>query len=503
LTWRKRSTVGGPDPDNVANEGAKDSATMQDLLLVALAAIVPFCNVATWQSGLNDGDSGWHLALGRWILAHGVVPHTDPFSYTAAGQPWTAHEWLTGVLMALVHGATGWSGVVVLYGLAQAVLFASVALYLRRWLAPLPAAIVLVLLAVGLMPFEVARPHVLAWPLLAVWLIVLLRAREAGRAPPLAAALLMTVWANIHGSFALGLALVGPFAAEAVLAEWRGNPWPQVRGWALFGLATLVAALVTPYGIEGLLFPLRLVAMPVLSAIDEWQPTSFATFGSFEAVLLAGLFLCFLRPVKVPPWRLFVLIGMLYLALAHIRHHAVFLIVTVLLLAAPAAPAWGRNGGRPRFALGAALRSQRRETLPLVAVAAVALLGMAVWRVAVPLARPDSQEVPVSAVAALPPGLRSRPVFNDYSFGGTLIEAGYRVFIDGRIDMYGPGLLEEYLKASSGNPRAWRATQERRGIGWAILKTDSPLNVLLDREPGWRRVYGDRWAVVHVRDSAR
>lgn len=503
MTWRKRFAAGDRAAGETSNADAREVATIHDLLLVALAAIVPFCNVVIGKSALEDGDSGWHLALGRWILERGAVPHVDSFSYTAAGQPWTAHEWLAGVLMALAHGAAGWSGVLVLYGLAQALLFASMALYLRRWLAPLPTAVVLLAPAVGLLPFLLARPHALAWPLLAVWLIALLRAREAGRAPPLAVALLMTAWANIHGSFALGLALVGPFAAEAVLAAGRSGWWRQARSWGLFGLAALAAALVTPYGIETILFPLRLVGMPVLSAIAEWQPTGFGSFGSFEAVLLAGLFLCLLRPVQVPPWRLLVLIGMLHMALAHVRHQALFLIIAALILAAPLAPAWGGNAGHQRFEFWPRLRTQGRDVRTLAAMAAVALLAVTVWRVATPVARPDSEEVPMSAVAALPPDLRARPVFNDYSFGGALVENGYRVFIDGLADMYGPDLLKEYIDAASGDADAWRKTQEHRGIGWTILKPGSPLVAMLDKEPGWRRIYKDRWAVVHVRDEAR
>jgi hypothetical protein len=204
----------------------------------------------------------------------------------------------------------------------------------------------------------------------------------------------------------------------------------------------------------------------------------------------------------VPPWRLLVLIGMLYMALAHIRHHALFLIVAVLLLAAPLAPSWGRNGGQPRFALGHALRSQGRDARSPAVIAGIVLLAVAAWRIASPVARPDSAEVPASAVAALPTDLRSRAVFNNYGFGGTLIEAGYPVFIDGRVDMYGPDLLQEYLKASSGDPAAWRATETRRRIGWTILKPGSPLIAVLDKEPGWRRIYSDRWAVVHVKDPA-
>ena len=84
-----------------------------------------------------DGDTNWHVAAGRWILEHGRVPGVDPFSYTYAGKPWVAHEWLSEVLMALAWLAAGWGGVVLLIGLAAGLAVALIAAELRLWLLSL------------------------------------------------------------------------------------------------------------------------------------------------------------------------------------------------------------------------------------------------------------------------------------------------------------------------------------------------------------------------------
>src|SRR5262245_52567799 len=52
------------------------------------------------QPLLGDPDSHWHIAVGTWILEHGRVPETDSWSFTFAGQPWIAKEWLSQVLLA-------------------------------------------------------------------------------------------------------------------------------------------------------------------------------------------------------------------------------------------------------------------------------------------------------------------------------------------------------------------------------------------------------------------
>src|ERR1700693_4222618 len=61
---------------------------------------------------LGDGDTGWHVRTGEWILAHGRVPDKDVFSFTRPGQPWFAWEWLWDVGAAWLHQHFGMAAVV-------------------------------------------------------------------------------------------------------------------------------------------------------------------------------------------------------------------------------------------------------------------------------------------------------------------------------------------------------------------------------------------------------
>ena len=180
------------------------------LFLLTLASFSP--------QVLGDGDTWSHVATGEWIISHWAVPHADPFSHSMSGAPWTAHEWLSEVLLTLVFRLGGWSGVVLLTGAAVAVAALIVGLSAARELrgAPLVAtvAIGLSLVTANLL----ARPHVLALPLAAAWGAGLIAARSYGRAPPLWLAALMIAWVNMHGGFIFGLVLIGPFALEAVTA---------------------------------------------------------------------------------------------------------------------------------------------------------------------------------------------------------------------------------------------------------------------------------------------
>src|SRR3984885_705309 len=83
-----------------------------------------FCGMHGAQTLLGDGDTGWHLRTGEWILAHGRVPDRDIFSFTRSGQPWFAWEWLWDVLFGWLHLHAGMAAVLVASSTVLALTFA-------------------------------------------------------------------------------------------------------------------------------------------------------------------------------------------------------------------------------------------------------------------------------------------------------------------------------------------------------------------------------------------
>ena len=470
-----------------------ESKLNDDITILSAVVFIVFMNLCAW-SMLSDGDTGWHIAAGHWILDHRAVPTADPFSYTFAGKPWVAHEWLSEVLMALAYRVAGWSGIAVLFASAVAGMFFLVGAEMRRWLSFRWLAVALTALFFLLQPFMLARPHMLAWPMLAIWTIGLLRARERNRAPPLALAALMTLWANLHGSFLFGFVLLAAFGLEALIAG-RARPFPVLRSWGIFAVAALAASLLTPHGIEGLIFPLQVSGMTSLPLIVEWQATSFGTISSFEVILLATLFLLLSRGVRIPPVRLILLLGILHLALAHVRHQAVLGVVGMLVLAAPA----GIRGAAGDDRLRPVLRDWRSRPAITLAILALLLVVVSAARLAVPMKRPDTRDVPVAAVAALPGYMRAEHGFNRYGFGGLLILNGFRPYIDGRADLYGDAFLHDYSRIVNGDAARWNAAVRQWNIRWAILSPKDRLATVLTGDKGWRRLYADKWAIVFVK----
>ncbi len=471
-----------------------DDATEARLGGLGLAAIAIFLFALAAYSPrvLGDGDTWWHITTGQWIISHGAVPRADPFSYSMPGAPWTAHEWLSEILLTLAFRFGGWNGVVLLTGAAAATAALIVGSSARE-LGGLPL-IATVALGVGLMTVSLlARPHILALPLVACWGAGLLNARERGRAPPLALAALMTPWANMHGGFIFGLALIGPFALEALMEAPAGSRLLAARAWATFALGALAASLINPYGLEALVFPFRLTSMQNLSLISEWQAQDFSHVGPMELALLALLGLTLTRPFAMPPIRAALLIALVAMALHHSRHQLLLGILAPMLLAGPIAAATGARR------IGEEGRNVARLALAATVAGALAIGGA---RLMAPIDRVDGGSAPISALKAVPPQLELKPVLNQYGFGGYLIWSHVRPFIDGRADMYGGAMLGLYGKLNGGDRAAVEDTLKRYDIAWTIFAPESRVVAILDREPGWRRLYADGTAVVHVRDAA-
>lgn len=430
----------------------------------------------------NDGDVRWHIAAGQWILDHRALPQADPFSFTFAGAKWVTFEWLSQLLYGAAHRLAGFAGVAALASLALVALHLIVVLEARRHVGPLGMAATVLLLDLTLIPMMLARPHLLAWPLLAVWLAILLRAREADRPPPVAAALLIVPWANLHGSWALGIVIAAFVALDHCLA--RRWSWPVVRAWLSFGILASLSALLTPNGIDGFLHPLTVARLDTLPLIVEWRPSDPGRTPFFFAALAITAAIILWRGVRLRPVVALLLVLLAAMAMQQMRHQAMLAIAAAMIL--PAALSRGpRDAPIPRgLAWG-------------MAGAGAALLA---FRAASPLEPAENGANPRTAIAAIPADLRHRPVLNGYGFGGPLILDGVKVFIDGRSDMYGDAFMRDYQRMVDGDQAALDSAVERFGIAWAILPPRyDKLLARLDSDPRWQVAYRDSHAVIHRR----
>ena len=234
--------------EEAASRGsAVEIAGRSGLSLPMLLGAAAFLLALVSGAARLDSDTYWQIATGRWIIVHGYVPTHDIFSFTMHGARWVVQEWGEEVLAALVYSMAGWSGLVLLAAFSFALTIAYLSRFLLSRMEPSHAVWLAILAGCMMFNYMVARPHELAWPLTALWVGVLIESNEGNRAPPWWLLGVMLLWANLHASFILGLALAVVIGIEAVVNAKDG--WkPKARRWGAFIAAAFGCALLNPQG---------------------------------------------------------------------------------------------------------------------------------------------------------------------------------------------------------------------------------------------------------------
>ena len=479
---------------SIANTVDAQSPT-RGLLPLCVGAGAYFFFLFTGDGLLQDSDSFWQIKVGQWMIDHHAAPHTDLYSFTKFGAPWISTSSLSQILYAAVHGQWDWAGPVILTSLAIA---ATVAIFVYLLSVNLEGAhcILVTMLALLLsLHHLLARPHVLAMPVMVAWIGGMISAADRRAAPSLLLLPLMALWANLHGGFVLGLALIGPVALVAIWEAAADRRLFLASRWSFFAAGALAASCCTPYGLNTLLGAAKILDLgELLSIISEWRSADFSSFGFFEASLLGLIGLAFYRGLVLSPPRIILLLGLIYMALTHVRSIEAFAFLVPLVLARPLA-----SQIRPNNALPSADFSPSYVTT----FVAIAILGGAWAATSSYISHHHfvfvNSQAPSAAVELLKQRQAKR-VFNAYEFGGYLIAADMPVFIDGRAELYGEKFVMNFFDAIE----ARKVDQllhllDDYQIDATLLLPKSPAAQVLDHIQGWQRLYADDTAVIHVR----
>jgi len=452
---------------------------LPDLSLL-LVAVTVFYALVLYQAPtqlFRDSDAGWHIRNGEQILATGVVPRVDSWSFSKPGQEWFAWEWGADVAMGWAHQRAGLRGVVLLYLVLLAL---SSWLWMRlQWvcggsfgLAALFAAPLLTTVQLHWL----ARPHVFGW----VCLLIALHCTERGRyiwLVPLA-----VLWANVHGSFILLPALL-------VCYGFRDR-----RCW-LWAAGTSAATLLNPYGwrVHAHIWN-YLQNNELLDRVAEFQTFNFHTEGAAQVMLalllvMAGA-VCAMQANRWPHalWML----GLVVLGLRSARGLPVLALAGLPM--ANAALSLALAGRWPvQFAYFNRLRAWDRQVHGAASAALLAVLfGLAA--LGSPAEFPKSQ-FPLAAIAHVPPAAR---LLAPDSYGGYLIYQGRPVYFDGRSDYYGAEFMKEYVKLVEVRP-GYREILAKYNFTHALLPVRYSLVEALTAQ-GWREQYRDEVSVVLERN---
>ena len=491
-------------------------------------------------------DVWWHLATGRLILADGI-PQTDPFSWALAGSDWFLHEWLADVLLMRLHETAGLLGIVTLRSVLVVVAFLVAYRLARLHAGTLLSLALLAPAAWATQRNWLDRPQLWTFVFLplAVWLLENARQGGVTRRTFVLVPLLMVAWANLHGGFMIGLAVIGLWTAAVLVQGWhaaragastqdrRGgradvavndaendaenDAAPAPRRWFLLLALAVLATLATPNLVDGLLYPLRYLGSGLSATVNEERvgqiDSNYARLHLLLLVSLLTLFVVRVRRVALPHLAVGLLLaaismprlGGFSLPFAAERHAPLFLLVGTPILVWQLYALLGQR--LPSFDLGALRRPLAWGTAG-VAIAVAVTLCAAQWpRDGSAAARLLPGRYPVAATEWLQRNSLPQRMVNPYRWGGWFLFhlwPQYSVSIDSRGDLYGSERIREseFLWAiPSGGSARVQELLDRDAIDlvvWQLLTLDfgdlqlSPLADWLLQSPEWRLVFWDR-----------
>src|SRR5260370_5860507 len=424
---------------------------------------------------VSDPDLWWHLQSGQLIAERRSVHQDDPFSFTRAGQPWVAHEWLTELLLYELRRAAGWGGLIVVF--AAILCAAFFLLYLRCGPNPYAAGVATLCGAWATMPVWGVRPQVLSLLLTSLWLLILERSERNPKVLWWTLPLTL-LWVNLHAGFALGLALSALFLARELIEHALGRSQqysPRLRTAAFILLPDLLIVPLHPNGIRLFSSPLEtLPSTAMQSYIAEWASPNFhhAEYWPFLLVVLGTFAVLSWSRSQVRPRDVLLLVVGLSAGLSSIRMMPVFVLIAVPLICQRLRD-WPASRSHPLRPPPAS-----PDILNAVIVLAMAIFAAVhVFQVIQRQPRAETQHFPAGAVAFLQSHSPSGRIFNHYDWGGYLIYRLYPstpVFIDGRADLYGKELLDQFADTYQFKG-VWQQTLHPWRAHTVIVPSDSAL----------------------------
>jgi hypothetical protein len=435
-----------------------------------LAAAV--ASLAFTVQPFRDSDVWWHLAIGHYILAHGI-PGIEPFSFLHAANPWVGQQWLyeVGLARAVDLGGPGLASLLMGVVGSAALLVAALAIPPdRRPAGPVVAASLLLGAAVASQLLGV-RSQV--WSLLgaAVVLHVVMRWRRGSARALLVLPPLLTLWANLDAGFVIGLGI-----AVIALLTVRNVDRRSRRLLAGAIAAAALATLVNPggtglWGYVGATF-----ITPTTTGVGlDWQSPDFhdlwlRLFEAQAILLVIGWALSRRRDLFDT-----VLAGTAFAASLQAQQNvALFAVIAVPQLAVYSSSAWRAH--RDRLPAVSRVGRWRRPPRWFAATVAALLVAGAV-AAAVPqvsagsAARFEATHEPKAAADYASAHLAGRRLYTVDTWGGYLADrfpTGRVVFLYDEAGIFGTTALQRYLDIHDLQPD-WSTVLAGSGVANAIL----------------------------------
>jgi hypothetical protein len=417
--------------------------------------------------------------------------------------------------MAFVHQSFGLTGIVIFFGLLISLSYTTLFRLMQKERGNIFLTVFMILLTIVSSIFHwLARPHIFSLFLFVI-IYYYLEQFQSGHIQTLYFfPLLILFWVNLHGGFISGFILISVYLignlVKFILSRDEAKKLyrQKTKVLTLTLLACLFVSLINPYGLEVMLYPMKLISQgSIIDYIAEFQSPNFhhlllvpSKYFLLLMILLIGILKKNLDVIEI-----LLIILFANMALFSQRFIPLFCIVAAPIFVRNAQ--WIFNQTKSRFIV---LFQRRSDDICLMDASASGYLWVVVGILIMTLAvatnriehKFDESRKPVEAVNFLKKVSLKGNMFNDDEFGDYIIYSAYpqyKVFIDSRVDMYGVDQFKDYLTMVYFKP-GWEKIIEKYKINWIILNSDSILSRYLMERKDWRLIYSDRVANIFVRD---
>lgn len=488
--------------------------TRQLWALTILLGVFMFINTRQ----IVPNDFWWHMASGREILRIGQIPIIDVYSYTMTGAPYLSYQmfWLMDIGLYGLYSLGGPELVLFVHSLIITGTYFLVLLLCwqtsRKW--GVVTVCLIFAITLGIYTWNV-RPQAISF----LFGMIFLYAIYAYRLRPNLAWLIlfpvvMLVWVNSHGTFVIGIVLIGIWLLDEfwkILTTQRTRIFESLKpllapGTAL--LLTIGAGLLHQLRLGIFTYLWTMLGNPVNQKyITEWAPASIDS--PIGLIFILGIFFSAVvfaisprRPTffEMTFFLTFALLG--FATTRGIIWYGLFIAPILASHLSEITSIFSHKGEK------AGIRSESK-LLNLSFLGLLVLLSIAIlpwFRSVLPINTDRrnlfTQDTPIEAVRYLmqekPPGY----LFNDSVFGSYIIWAAYpeyKVFVDPRVELYNPEIWMDYLWITNALP-GWDNKLEEYKVHTLLLdpRNQESLIRAVEESSHWRLAYQDKAALIFV-----
>jgi hypothetical protein len=458
-----------------------------------------------------DPDFWWHIKTGQLIVNTSSIPHFDMFSYSANGNQWIAHEWLSEVFMYGIYQLGGNFLSVLVFSIIITISFILVYLRCPKGSKPYVAGFVLLLGAIMSTPIWGVRPQVLTILNSSIFLFCLDQFKQKRKLKFLVPLPFVSLlWANEHGGFILGIGIIAIYLFSNVVDSIINicQTKNSIRSiftnylWILSGtlMICLLLTIINPNGIRILIYPFQTVNdASIQQFIQEWESPDFHERMwkplALMIFLLIGSGMISRKRIATESILLCMVLG--FATLVSLRHVPIFSLITIPVLAQQIS--FLIRIGEERTPLN----RFSRWLIPIILGAVLFVVVLTFTQFKSKQLRTESEVFPKQAVDWITRNKPEGNVFNTYNWGGYLIwrlYPDYLVYVDGRCDMYGAKFISNYVDIYWAKP-GWELQLRQNDVNLVLLEKDTFLSNALRLSPSWNISYEDEISVLFTRNQ--